>query len=142
LKNLRGGNIMGAIVGIHHLCINTPDIQKSLTFYCDIIGFGILCRETCAFGEYAMLGLSGSKIELIMPDNPDENSFGNRGSLAHFGLQVENIDEVYESLKQKGVHFLTEKVNDYAEPMGGFRAVSLLGPGGEAINLYEFKHEL
>lgn len=133
---------MGAIKEIHHLCINTPDIQKSLTFYCDIIGFSILLRETCAFGEYAMLGLGGSKLELIMPNNPDENSFGNHGSLSHFGLQVESIDEVYESLKHKGVHFLTDKVNDYNEPMGGFRAISLLGPGGEAINLYEFNHAL
>jgi len=130
---------MGTISGIHHLCINTPDIQKSLNFYCELIGFHILYRETCTFGEYAMLSLSGSNLELIMPNNPDESSFGNCGSLAHFGLQVENIDEVYEALKEKGVQFLSEKVNDYSEPMGGFRAVSLLGPSGEAINLYEFK---
>jgi catechol 2,3-dioxygenase-like lactoylglutathione lyase family enzyme len=131
---------MGKITGIHHLCVNTPDIEKSLAFYRDIFGFRLLSRETCAFGEYAMLRLGASNLELIQPNAPDEDSFGSRGSIAHFGLQVEGIDEVFAALKENGVPLLSGEVGDYPEPMGGLRAVSLTGPGGEAINLYEFKH--
>lgn len=131
---------MGKITAIHHLCVQTPDIGKSLKFYCDVIGFHLLGRETCGFGEYAMLRLGSSNLELIRPNNPDECSFGNCGSLAHFGLQVEDIDEVFEALKQKGVQFIPDKVSEFSEPMGGLRAASLQGPSGEAINLYEFRH--
>lgn len=131
---------MGKIIGIHHLCIQTPDIEKSLAFYCEIIGFCLLDRETCNFGEYAMLRLGSSNLELIQPNKQEEVSFGNSGSLAHFGLQVESIEEVYKELKDKGVSFIPDQVNEFTEPLGGFSAASFLGPSGEAINLYEFKH--
>lgn len=127
-------------MGIHHICINTPDLENSLKFYRDLLGFSVLTRESCEFGEYAMLGLGSSRLELIMPNARNADSFGNRGSIAHFGLLVQDIDAVVAALKQKGVRFLSENVIDYTEPMGGFRAISLLGPSEEAINLYEFDH--
>ena len=132
---------MGDIYGIHHICVNTPDIDRSIAFYCDIIGFRLLGKESCAFGEYAMLRLNDSRLELIQPKNPDANSFGNCGSLTHFGLAVHDIDAVVAELRAKGVEFLTDAIDDFDEPMGGLRAISLLGPSGEAINLYEFKRD-
>ena len=132
---------MGAITGIHHLCVQTPDINKSLEFYTKLIGFELVSRETCDFGEYAMLRLGTSRIELIQPNVSNECSFGSTGALAHFGLQVHHIDEVYDSLRQKGVVFSANGVQSYDHPMGGFRAVSMKGVSGETINLYEFKHD-
>lgn len=132
---------MGSIYGIHHICVNTPEIDRSIAFYRDLIGFTLLGRESCAFGEYAMLRLNDSRLELIQPKNPDANSFGNCGSLTHFGLAVRGIDEVVSDLRAKGVQFLNEEIDDCDEPMGGLRAISLLGPSGEAINLYEFKRD-
>lgn len=132
---------MGSIYGIHHICVNTPEIDRSIAFYRDLIGFTLLGRESCAFGEYAMLRLNDSRLELIQPKNPDASSFGNCGSLTHFGLAVRGIDEVVADLRAKGVQFLNEEIDDCDEPMGGLRAISLLGPSGEAINLYEFKRD-
>ena len=132
---------MGSIYGIHHICVNTPEIDRSIAFYRDLIGFTLLGRESCTFGEYAMLRLNNSRLELIQPKNPDANSFGNCGSLTHFGLAVRGIDEVVADLRAKGVQFLNEEIDDCDEPMGGLRAISLLGPSGEAINLYEFKRD-
>ena len=132
---------MGSIYGIHHICVNTPEIDRSIAFYRDLIGFTLLGRESCAFGEYAMLRLNDSRLELIQPKNPDANSFGNCGSLTHFGLAVRGIDEVVADLRAKGVQFLNEEIDDCDDPMGGLRAISLLGPSGEAINLYEFKRD-
>ncbi len=129
---------MGAILGIHHLCVQTPNIDTSLRFYQGVIGFQVTDRETCDFGEYAMLQLGETRLELIQPNQADASSFGSQGALAHFGLAVEGLDEVCETMKQKGVRFTTEAPVRYAQPMGGFRAISLNGPSGEAINLYEF----
>ena len=67
---------MGAILGIHHLCVQTPDMEASLHFYRDVLGFEVTDRETCDFGEYAMLQLHGTRLELIEPNQTDENSFG------------------------------------------------------------------
>lgn len=130
---------MGKICGIHHLCINTPDIDRSIAFYRDLLGFSLLSREDCSFGAYAMLTQNGTRLELIQPINSNENSFGNKGSLAHFGIAVQNIREVVAELRRKGVQFLSEEIEDADAPMGGLYAISLLGPSDEAINLYEFK---
>ena len=133
---------MGKILGIHHLCVQTPDMTSSLHFYQGVIGFEVIDRETCDFGEYAMLRLGGSLLELIQPNQADETSFGSQGATAHFGLAVKDIDEVCETLRHKGVKFQTEAPGRFEQPMGGFRAISLNGPSGEAINLYEFPGEI
>ena len=132
---------MSGIYGIHHVCIYTPEIEKSIAFYHDIMGFNLIGRETCDFGEYAMLKLNDSRIELIQPNEQNENTFGNKGSITHIGLAVHDIDSVFEYLCEKGVPLLSDRVEEDDAPMGGLRVIQLLGPSDEHLNLYEWKHE-
>ena len=130
---------MEEIYEIHHLCVNTPDMEKSLAFYCDLFGFALVGREECDFGSYAMLRLGPSRLELISPKNPTEDSFGDKGAITHFGLGVHGLDSAVAKLKAKGVSFLSDEIEENDAPMGGLRAITLLGPAGERINLYEFR---
>jgi catechol 2,3-dioxygenase-like lactoylglutathione lyase family enzyme len=131
---------MKGIYGIHHVCIYTPEIDKSIAFYRDIMGFNVIGRETCDFGEYAMMKLNDSMLELIQPNEQNEDTFGNKGSITHIGLAVKGIDSVWEELKAKGVAMLSDGIEDNDAPMGGLRVIQLLGPSQEHINLYEWKH--
>ena len=132
---------MSMVYEIHHICIYTPEIEKSIAFYRDIMGFRVIGRETCDFGEYAMLKVNDSRLELIQPNEQDSDTFGNKGSITHIGLAVHDIDSVWEDLKAKGVPVLSPEIEDNDFPMGGLRAIQLLGPSQEHINLYEWKHE-
>lgn len=132
---------MVGVYGIHHICIHVIDMDKSIEFYCKNFGFIQIGRETCDFGEYAMLKLNDSRLELIQPNEHDADTFGDKGSITHIGLGVRNIDATVAELRAKGVEFLSEGINEEAAPMGGLRAISLKGPSGEALNLYEFKNE-
>lgn len=132
---------MSGIFGIHHVCIHTPDIDKSIKFYTELMGFSVVGKETCDFGEYAMLKSGSSRLELIQPNERDEDTFGDKGSITHIGLDVKGIDEVVADLKAKGVKFVSDEICDEAAPMGGLRAITLLGPSDEHINLYEFKKD-
>lgn len=132
---------MSGIYGIHHTCIHTPEIEKSIAFYRDIIGFHLIGRETCDFGEYAMMKLNDSRLELIQPNEQNEDTFGDKGSITHIGLAVHDIDAVLDNLRAKGVPLLSEGIEDNDSPMGGHRVIQLLGPSQEHINLYEWKHE-
>ena len=131
---------MSGIYGIHHICVHTPEIEKSIAFYRDIIGFSLIGRETCDFGEYAMMKLNDSRLELIQPNEQDEDTFGDKGSITHIGLAVEGIDSVWDALRAKGVPLLSSEIEDDDAPMGGLRVIQLLGPSQEHINLYEWKH--
>ena len=131
---------MSGIYGIHHICIHTPEIEKSIAFYEDIMGFRLLGRETCDFGEYAMMRLNDSLLELIQPNEQNQDTFGDKGSITHIGMAVQGIEDVWENLKAKGVPLLSEKIQDDPAPMGGLRVIQLLGPSQEHLNLYEWKH--
>lgn len=132
---------MNGIYGIHHICIHTPEIEKSINFYRDIIGFHVIGRETCDFGEYAMMKLNDSLLELIQPNEQDENTFGDKGSITHIGLAVKGIDSVLEDLRAKGIPLLSDGIEDDDAPMGGLRVIQLLGPSNEHLNLYEWKRD-
>ncbi|MBQ3585101.1 MAG: VOC family protein [Synergistaceae bacterium] len=132
---------MSGIYGIHHICVHTPEIEKSINFYRDIMGFNLIGRETCDFGEYAMMKLNDSRLELIQPNEQDEDTFGNKGSITHIGMAVEGIDGVLEGLREKGVPLLSNGIEDDDAPMGGLRVIQLLGPSNEHINLYEWKQK-
>ena len=132
---------MRGIYGINHICIHTPEIEKSIKFYQDIMNFRVIGRETCDFGEYAMLKLNDSLLELIQPNEQDKDTFGDKGSITHIGMAVEGIEAVWEDLKAKGVPLLSESIQDDDAPMGGLRVIQLLGPSQEHLNLYEWKHQ-
>ena len=87
-----------------------------------------------------MMKLNDSRLELIQPNEQDEDTFGDKGSITHIGLAVEGIDSVWDDLRAKGVPLLSSEIEDDDAPMGGLRVIQLLGPSQEHINLYEWKH--
>ena len=136
------GDNMGEIYEIHHICIHAKDLDESIAFYHDFFGFDLVGRESCEAEEYAMLRLGPSRLELIQPHRPKEEDFGDCGSITHIGLGVRDIDSVVDDLRARGVKFLSEEIEDKDEPLGGLRAIQLLGPADEHINLYEWKREI
>ena len=114
---------MGEVYEIHHVCVHAKDLDESIAFYRDMFGFTLVGRESSDVDEYAMLKLGTSRLELIQPKPQKESDFGDRGSIAHIGLGVHDIE-------------------DKDAPLGGLRAVQMLGPADEHINLYEWKREI
>ena len=128
------------ITGIHHVCINTGNILESIDFYCNKLGFELIDREHCSFGEYALVKLGSAVLELIQPPMC-ESEMSDNGQIAHIGLAVENLYELFALLTANGVVFKAGSVSEGSEPLGGMHFASLCGPGGEVINLYEFISE-
>lgn len=142
---------MGKILGLHHICIITKDIDESLEFYCNKIGFTLLDHEVCHKDgpndntyplHYALLRLGHLSIELLQFNHLTDFKVGLRGVIDHFGLDVENIEEVIEDLRSKGVAFISDRVTVDTEPLDGYKAMSFTGPSGEVITLYEFVRKI
>jgi catechol 2,3-dioxygenase-like lactoylglutathione lyase family enzyme len=100
------------------------DVERSLTFYCDVIGFDV--EATYDDPPYATLALAGTRLSLAEQGHPAEDRPGvtmtapEDPSKANVVLLVEVDDAraVYAELEGKGARFLAEP---YEPPWGGCR---------------------
>jgi|SRR5659263_293379 len=132
------------IKAIDHIGIMTNDLQKSVEFYTDVLGFSISSKI-----EMEEVGLSaifieknGSKIELM----------GYRGAIPkrsegieiklgvssipindHITFTVDDLGATVTELKEKGIEFGLETT----ELEGGMKLASFKDPNGVLIELVE-----
>ena len=100
------------------------DVERSLTFYRDLIGFDV--EATYDDPPYATLALAGTRLSLAEQGHPAEDRPGvtmtapDDASKANVVLVVEVDDAraVYAELEGKGARFLAEP---YEPPWGGCR---------------------
>lgn len=144
----------------HHTALFVTDLDRSLAFYTELLGFELLNRNDNWGGEFldkvtnavgarinlAVLQLGGVVIELIQvlspADFPSDASTSASG-LARIGFAVEDIDEVYARLAAAGVRFMGEGVVQTVwwepEPAagGGGGEVTSHFKGGRAVNFFD-----
>jgi len=113
-----------AIKSFHHTAISVTDLNRSLDFYCNLLGMKMNWRIDHKSGEafekvvglrnvdvsYAMLSGWGGRLELFQYHSPPGQPFpqdkpvSDRG-ITHFAFEVEDIDDLYEKLVIRGVRF-------------------------------------
>lgn len=123
---------------IHHIAISVKDSEKSAKFYKDNFGFEEINRFTKPGwdGSAIILKLKDLQFEIFQFQNPIDmkDDFSNLKviGLKHIGIQVKNVKEKYEELKNKDV--------DIDEPKKGTTCAwfcFLRDPDGIPIELYE-----
>ncbi len=114
------------IKDVHHVSLTVGDMDRSLTFYTEILGAHVLSdvviqesdshsvtRIPDAQLRFVFLSVRGSLIELIQYLSPIGEPLKTRtcdtGS-AHIAFVVENIDSAYHDLRLKGVKFKSEPI--------------------------------
>ncbi len=138
------------IKGSAHVALSVRDMEESLAFYRDLLGFKVVWDmdrrkdiskvvglET-AEARVAMLEGPGGRLELFQYYDPEGVSLAERMrqcdvGITHFALEVERLDEMYEHLRGKGVKF-------YGEPVilrGVVKVVYMKDPNGITIELIE-----
>ncbi|MGI9324791.1 MAG: VOC family protein [Pseudomonadales bacterium] len=113
------------IRGMHHVAVSTPNLERTVTFYRDVIGAEVVYEGGWEAGSEVIdtiVGLSGSHAKQAMlklgnayleffeyvtpPGNPIDPNYGvNHHGYTHFCLDVKDIDIEYERLKAAGVRF-------------------------------------
>jgi lactoylglutathione lyase len=129
----------GAVVGLAHVGIIVGDMERSLEFYTDTLGFE--CYHKAEIGgadgatKLSFLRCGTCEIELVMPPRSGARK---DGTVDHIALRVNDIDEMMRNLLERGVKFETEKPADL--PMlfdNGVKCAFFRGPDGERIELSE-----
>lgn len=142
------------IRGIHHIAISTPNLERIVTFYRDIIGAEVVYDGGWERGsavidgivglkdshaKQAMLKLGNAYVEFFEyvnpPGAPRDKTYGvNDHGYTHFCLDVQDIDAEYERLSKNGVTFNCPPPNFEGSPI---RATYGRDPDGNMIEIQQ-----
>ena len=128
---------MAGIVGLAHIGVHVYDMDASIDFYVNKLGFELF--ESCDMGAMKLRFLRAGSCIVELIASGDKTQWPNEGVVAHIALEVKDIRAVVAGLKAKGVQFRTADVSVIPTlfPTGSTN-IFLDGPNGEALELYEF----
>ena len=126
------------ITGLHHLTLLCADVERSASFYRDLLGMQLVERtrnpddpnaEHLLFGAN---GVAGGTMVTCMSYPELEEGFVGRGSTHHFALGVESDDEL--SAWRDYLHSRGVEVTDVHD-RGHFRSIYLRDPDGHLVEI-------
>jgi len=140
------------ITAIRHVGLVVADLDKALSFWCDLLGFGVLKRmEESGPHIDAMMGLENVRVTTVKMAAPDGNliellhfdshpdqavwkGFPYSTGLTHVALTVKDLDAVCNRLSVAGVTFAAPP---QCSPDGYAKVTYGRGPEGILLELVE-----
>ncbi len=124
------------IIGLAHVCFSVSNLEESIVFYKDKLGFSpvfdFVNENGKRFGIYLHIG--GRNFIELFEGNPDKSVRSQ--SYQHFCLEVDDIESTVSSLRSKGVEVTEIK-------MGSDNSWQtwLSDPDGNRIELHQYTPE-
>jgi len=140
------------ITGVSHIGICVRDLEESLGFYRDVLGFQPVARMTdidhadvarlLELDELSMelvfVERDGTRIELIHIQDPPPSGGGkrpfNRVGFTHLSLTVADFDEELDRLRALGASLLEDTIG--SSPDSNARFAFILDPDGNRIEIF------
>ncbi len=130
---------------IDHIGIMTNDLQKSVKFYTDVLGFSVAMKMDMAEAGLSVVFVekAGSKIEIMEYRGKNAPKRSKVVEIAigghsipvndHISFSVDNIEDTATDFKKEGVVFDLEPM----ELEGGMKLATFKDPDGVLIELIE-----
>ena len=140
--------------GMHRTVVSTPDLDRALHFYRDLIGLEILTKGSWEAGwesadaligvpgtaaRWVMLSAGNSNLEIVQYESPQPSPLEadrpvNDHGIARVCFEVTDIHVMYRHLLDAGVRFDSEP-----QDQGDFgTAVYARDPDGNVVELVEY----
>lgn len=133
---------MGKVTGIAHVGIYTPNVEESIRFYVEDLGFVFKYDKKIVTPEgtiqLVLLENGSCVIELIQPVPATDGAGKPEGVISHLTLAVEGIEDLVSRLQQKGIIFETDEIRNVPGHYKGAKIIFFKGPSGERIELFEY----
>jgi glyoxylase I family protein len=123
--------------GFHHVSMIVKDLDKSIKFYSEGLGF----IKRFSWGQdpnkYVLMDMGDGNYFEISQGNPDQGYC--EGFFRHLALRVDDCSESLEAARKAGaeVTIETRDVTLSSEPPLQIRIAFFKGPDGELIELFE-----
>jgi catechol 2,3-dioxygenase-like lactoylglutathione lyase family enzyme len=113
---------------VHHVHILASDIEKSIKFYQEFFGGKVILDAELAGARNVFIKIGNGRLHLYdqLPKNPG------KGSIHHFGIQTDNIEEVVSKLISGGV-VIKKGISD----LGFWKYIMVLAPNEILIELFQ-----
>ena len=128
------------VTSIHHIAIQTSDLDRALAFYVDLLGAELLVRRQFKSRQMAWLRVGHVQLEL----------FSNRAGQSlkpwsdfysgpvHLAFQVDDLDAFLQEAHALGARFHPSHPAPFVPPVPGAGKIAyLLGPDGEEVEIRE-----
>ena len=144
------------ITGADHTSYTVSNLETSLAFYRDLLGFEVLhirpqitnryFRDIVGFPDGvikdAFLAIPGTShrlelFEYVHPRGTPLDTRNNNPGSSHMALYVDDLVALYVELHAKGVQFRSPPVYMDEGPNAGGWAVYMLDPDGITIELFQ-----
>lgn len=134
---------MYSMKGLAHIGLSTRDTEASKNFYIKSLGFSLISetrldRPDGSWLNLSFLNLNGLVVELVETSDKTESAVNGAGSINHMAIEVENLPEIMNDLKSRGIVFESENPRRIDKLFNGVRVAFLKGPNGERIELFEY----
>jgi lactoylglutathione lyase len=123
-----------------HTMVRVGDLQKSLRFYCDVLGMRLLRRNDFPSGRFtlAFVGYGDEDTDTVieLTHNWDTAHYDLGSGYGHIALGVEDIYDACRRLRDKGAKIVREP-----GPMkhGGSEIAFVEDPDGYKIELIQLR---
>ncbi len=124
----------GRLLGLAHIGIMVKDVEKSIDFYQNILGFEIQSIQDTGRSKLAFLQAGTCIVELVPVSETENRPIG---PVDHICIEVEDIGPLMERLKAQGVKFEKETYSEIGL-FGGVRNVFFRGPDDERIEFFDY----
>ena len=91
-----------------HTHITTPEPDKVLKFYTEVMGAKVIKEQQMPFGLLVDVDLGGIPVRISGATGADKDWKGLRYGLHQIGLEVDNMDEFIAKMRANGVEIVTE----------------------------------
>lgn len=118
------------ITGLQHIGLPTEKFQITVDFY-ESLGFCEILRTEVGESNQPVSFLQNGN--LVMEVYGCEKTSGWTGAIDHIALDVNDIDDAYEAIKQMGLNLLDDKIESLPFWENGIRFFTVVGPNGEKV---------
>ncbi len=140
--------------GLDHVAVTSGDLDRSLHFYCDLLGLELRARGEARGAEFEITGIddptvrwadlqlsNGQVLELVEYVHPlgePSRARPNDAGATHISLRVADLDAVYGRLREAGVSVVGEPMK-ITSPSAwqGDRAFYANDPDGVTVELIQ-----
>ena len=130
--------------GIHHIALRASDLERSIRFYTQALGFQVIARWQEGEETIAMLDTgNGTILEVFHGGTPAAHSWANTaGAMFHLAFSVEDVDGAFSRALEHGAtsKIPPQDVDLPAKPqILQVHNAFVYGPDGEVLEFFHLR---